>query len=484
MFTNLYKTLLPIIGLALLPSICSVSLHAQTRNTIWLDGLQTTSLGFKPSRYYELKEYDFENLVATEFNPNADYDPWLGVEDAADYLYPIVEGREDVLGIAHDYGGLILRDLAIDDNDEISAMILDGVPNQGSAAIALAMGQIDGTSSDSRMQEIIEEVKGIKQDEDCKDCNAIGLFEDWIDEIAHPDNRSVFEDMASGSDAVNFLNANPPDIPFAIIWGSVQGVNTRQSIINLMDSRGSITGFDTELADCVAEKLREQQKKLDDDEFVRNTGLGVSLFQGVLNYAGKLISDQIFGDPDNGNNDFDTVGFIDALATFAKDIKDTVIGYLEKDSELDQRTASLLRCEIANQMLSVKWELAITDAGGVEVGLVDAPADAALPFCERYCWEQFGDSNPDRVAYGQCIDDCLENNQAPQINVYLAPDHDLLLTKQEQQLAGQANTYHLVNHNHFQESKDRPGDNTSDLDDAFEELFNGRVSPAFAIPKQ
>jgi hypothetical protein len=482
MFVTRNKQYLFIVLCALIQANLLSPLHAQTRNTIWLDGLQTTSLGFQPSRYYDLKNYDFEDLVFTEFNPNAGYNPWLGVEGAADYLYPIVEGREDVLGIAHDYGGLILRDLAIDDNDEISAMILDGVPNQGSSAIDLVMGDTDGSSSESRIQTILNEVKGIKQDEDCEDCNVIGLFENWVDEIAHPDNSSVFKDVKPGSDVVNALNANPPDIPFAIIWGSVQGVNTNQSIVTLIDSRGSITGYDTELADCVSEKLRERQKKLDDDELIKNIGLGLGLFKSVVEFAGSLISDQVFGGPND--SDFDTGGFLEALAAFADSLKDPIIDYLESDSEIDQRAASLLRCEVANQMLSVKWELAMIDAGGTEVGLVDAPTDAALPFCEDHCWEQFGGTTPDRVAWGQCIRECLQNNQAPQIAVYLTPDHDLLLTKQEQQLAGQANTYHLFNHNHFQESRDRPGDNTSDLDDAFEELFSGSVSPAFAIPQQ
>ena len=482
MFVTQNRQYLLIVLCAFIQVSLWTSLHAQTRNTIWLDGLQTTSLGFQPHRYYELKQYDFEDLVATNYDFNAGYNPWLGVEEAADYLYPIVEGRDNVLGIAHDYGGLILRNLAVDDNDEISAMILDGVPNQGSSAIKLVMGDTDGSSSESRMQTILSEVKGIKQDEDCEDCNVIGLFENWINEIAHPDNSSVFKDVKPGSDVVNALNANPPDIPFAIIWGSVQGANVNQSIVNLMDSRGSITGFDTELADCVSEKLRERQKELDDDELTKNIGLGLDVLQGIIGFAGSLISDQIFGDPDNNN--FDVGGFLGALAAFADNLKDPIVDYLESDSEIDQRAASLLRCEVANQMLSVKWELAMMDAAGTEVGLVDAPTDAALPFCEEHCWEQFGGTTPDRVAFGQCVLECPENKPAPPIAVYLAPDHDLLLTEQEQQLAGQANTYHLFNHNHFQESRDRPGDNTSDLDDAFEELFNGSVSPAFAIPQQ
>ena len=485
MFVTQNRQYLLIVLCAFIQVSLWTSLHAQTRNTIWLDGLQTTSLGFQPHRYYELKQYDFEDLVAENLDFNAGYDPWLGVEDATDYLYPVVEGRVNVLGIAHDYGGLILRNLAIDDNDEISAMILDGVPNQGSSAISLAMGDTGGSSSESRMQTIIKEVKAIKQDEGCEDCNVIGLFENWINEIAHPDNSSVFSDMRSDNVLINNLNANPPDdIPFAIIWGSVQGVNVNQSIVNLMDSRSSITGFDTELADCVSEKLRERQKKLDDDKLTKNVGLVLGLLKSVTGFAGSLLSDQVFGDPNDEDSNFDIGGFLGALSDFADNLKDPIIDYLESDSEIDQRAASLLRCEVANQMLSVKWELAMMDAAGVEVEFVAAPADAAIQFCEEHCWEQFGGTTPDRVAFGQCIKECLDNNQAPPIAVYVTSDHDLLLTEQEQQLAGQANTYHLFNHNHFQESRDRPGDKTSDLDDAFEELFNGSVSPAFAIPQQ
>ncbi len=461
----------------------SASLHAQTRNTIWLDGLQTTSLGWKPNRYSNLKLYDFEDLVSTNLDFNAGYDPWLGVEGASNYLKPIVEGRENVLGIAHDYGGLVLRHLANNDDDEITAMILNGVPNQGSSAIQMAIGQ-NADDGDSRMQIIIDKVNDIKGDEGCEDCNIVGNFERWIDEIAHPNNRAVFEDMAPGV-MINNLNANPPDIPYAIIWGSVDTYNSEQSIVNLMDSRGSITGFDNSLANCVAGKLREQQKKIEDDKIVRNVNVVLGLFGSVLDFASSLISGNVFGNPEDDENNFDTGGFLGAIGSFANDIKSTIVDYLDTNSELDQRLASLMRCETANQMLEVHYELAMMDAGQVEVELVDENLAGNLQHCEQYCWEQFEGSIPNHAAYGACIQDCLENNPAPPILGFVTPRHDLLLTEMEQKLPGQTGEpFHLFNHNHFQESRDRPGTNMTDLDYALEELFSGSVSPAFEIPKQ
>lgn len=124
----------------LLGLVIVVNVNAQDpRKTLWLGGGMPTSIDAWHTTHVDLSSnlynYQFEDIIVLPSN-NGDpgYDPDLGVIDAAHNLTPLLESESDVLGIAHDYGGMILRELS-NQSPNLSGMILSGVPNQGSVAI-------------------------------------------------------------------------------------------------------------------------------------------------------------------------------------------------------------------------------------------------------------------------------------------------------------------------------------------------------------
>lgn len=452
--------------------------QSETRKTLWLGGISTTSRGFVVNNWN--LNWDFEDLITTDANFNAGYDPGRGVFEASEYLAPLLEDQENVLGIAHDLGGLILRDLA-NNNSNVTAMILDGVPNQGSSAIGLAAGQrLPPNGGATAIQDIIDKVKTIQGGADCEDCGVIEAFEQFIDEIAR--NEDLFKQMASNSDEVNHLNKeeNLPSIPYAILWGSVSDEDSR-NIASLMDAGTWINPFSTHLEDCAADELARREGEIK-DEITRNAiDNAIGFFSDVVGFAQNLLTGGIFGDPDDPNSNFDKLGFIGSITDFIDNAKDGILDWIKDNQETDSKLADLMRCQMANQLLATEWELAMMQTGSFETTRVRAEPNIHL--CQEHCWQILGPS-PSHTEFGACIHRCMQSQPDEFITVYTGELHDLILTKGEQQLAGADFTYHLFNHNHMQESRDKPGNNSKDLNDAFSDLFGGNAGAAFIIPEK
>lgn len=448
----------------------------QTRSTIWMEGISTNSPGFFVNKWN--LNWDFEDVIATNTNHNAGYEPIRGIADATSYVDPLLDGHDNVLGIAHDFGGLILRNLA-NENDRISAMILDGVPNRGSSAIKFMTGKNNTPNNGlTEAQVMINKVNEIKGPADCEECGFMSLFEQWVDEIAA--NKVLFEEMASNSTEVNELNeeSNLPDIPFAILYGTVTNVhNGRQSIISLMDSRGSpLFPWDTGLQDCVAVELaRQREDAKQDTREIIDRSLGI--FTEVVSFAANLLSGGFIDD----EGEFDPSGFIGALKTLIDESSDKIFDWIEEGQERDERLANLLRCQVANQNLAAEWELSMMQNGSFETEEVEVEEPAY--YCEQLCRDQLG-PNPDRIAWGTCIRNCVQSRPTKTITVYVGEDHDLLLTEYEQKLPDADFTFNLFDHNHFQEPRDDPYSTAQTLGDAFEELFSGSAGAAFKIPEK
>jgi hypothetical protein len=442
------------------------SVSSQTRSTIWLDGAtNTTSHGWAGVPNQFLLGYDFENLNMTNTDPNAEYDLNLGVFGAASQIEPQLDGHDNVLGIAHDMGGLVLRDLANKDNS-LSAMILNGVPNQGSAAINFATEAQVGDKT--RAQLMIDGVQNITAGDDCQDCELVEAFQTWIDEIA--ENSNVFDQMARGSVEINTLNANPPpeNVPFAILWGSVEEL----SISTLMSSwYFPGTGDADHYTKCYTERLAKAKKDANTDFIISTIDNVIHFYGDYLEYIGAIDIEEPFS-------------IIAALGDFIKDAKDRITGQIEDVRERDQELAKILRCEVANQIMAIEWELALGEFGSVVTEEVEISPDIA--YCEAQCWSQFEGTTPTHAQFGACVYDCMNSDDTPVITetVYVGSASDGLLLEYEQKLDGAVAEYHLYEHNHFQETKLSSTSSVGTLNHALDELFSGSAGPAFTIPKQ
>lgn len=445
----------------------ATSLTSQTRSTIWLDGFRnTTSHGWGgvPNVYYDLADYDFVAINRDNTNSNIDYDLNLGVFGAASQMEPQLDGHDNVLGIAHDMGGLVLRDLANKDNS-LSAMILDGVPNQGAAALNFTTVADGNEGTRTRAQAIIDGAQDIIADDECENCNLIEAFKEWIDEIAL--NKEYLRQMRRNSEEVNTLNANPPDIPFVILWGSVEEL----SFSTLMSSYHSTGDNNGDIyTDCYARTLAEEKKKYQEDLVLNTIDNVVDFYGSYLEYQGTVFSDPL--------------EIISAIGDFIKDAKDNITDQIEDVRDRDQELARILRCEAAVQIINVDWNYALNEFGSLATEEVVIGSD--IVYCEQQCHEQFEGTNPNHAQFGACVADCMNSDNTPVLTetVYVAAPSDGLLLENEQKLSGFVDEYHLHEHNHFQETKLSSNSGVGTLNHALDELFSGSAGPAFAIPKQ
>jgi hypothetical protein len=162
--------------------VLAISLHAQnnspgTRNTLWLDGLSTTSKGWDetPRDLKNIYDYDLFNIISLDGLPGSVYQPELGTFDAADELASHLGEYENVLGIGHDFGGLVLRGMA-DGTNNLSAIVLCGVPNQGSKGIEMAI-KPTGPDGVTEVQDIIDGIETMTDGYECENsCGIISLF--------------------------------------------------------------------------------------------------------------------------------------------------------------------------------------------------------------------------------------------------------------------------------------------------------------------
>lgn len=456
------------------------------RNTIWLDGATTTTSkgwGGTPNAMRDFYNYDFVDLVFTNSSGSQEYDVTLGVRDsdmptsptAAMQMEPMLDNRSNVLGIAHDFGGLVLRELANRDNS-LSAMILDGVPNQGSSAVRMATyRQIPDAKT--RAQLILENAQSVQATQDCDDCNALGIFETWINALS-TSSVDVFNQMANGSSQINYLNDNPPppEIPFAILWGSVEEL----SLMSLMDSRTSNNPWSTPITTCAAEAMEMERKEYETDLEILGLISTVSGFFGrALSAFGEIVGEFAEG----GTPSPGTV--LSAFGEWVVAERTAIIEDIEAQLEADQKLARILRCELSHQLLASEWQFGLIEYGTIEVGTEEVPLlpEASQALCIQYCQEQFT-GFPGLSVFGNCVEDCMDDPPTQTVTVYLPEENDGLLLKSEQMLDGAAHVYHLEEHNHFQETalSSLPSEGT--LNHALQELFDGAAGPAFAVPKQ
>jgi len=440
------------------------------RNTMWLDGLGATSLGWEetPRDLEIFYNWDVINIISQYELPESVYQPELGTFDAADYLEGNLEDYDNILGVGHDIGGLVLRAMS-DGSNNISAIVLCGVPNNGSKGIEMAI-ESTGIDGKSEAQRLIEGIEAIRDGYECEaGCSLVSLFESWIDELE--DNEDIYSEMLPNSEVINTLSQeeNLPQIPHAVFWGSMNEF----SLTSFLSSLYLPNISEEAITNCYVDAINAWKDEVNDEreEEVWDSifGLFNSIKNGIKNLGGE-----------NGNP-------LAAIAGLVSDVGQEVINWLNANEERDEELERILRCETANQYLAISWEVELMKAGSVEYVEEQIGWNNGIYPCSIFCEETVG--LDDFTEYRSCVLDCINNTPSTPIyqNVLVTEPNDGLLNKNEQLLDGEAFRYHLWNTNHFQETSlyHSPQAGVAPLlPSAFNDLFDGNESAAFAVPQK
>lgn len=419
------------------------ALNAQNRNTLWLNGNGATSVSWNRAVTAAQNEgYDF-NRVNTFF-----YAPHLnGVVGSANQMNAQLndENYTDVLGIGHDGGGIILRQMANAQDSRLSALILDGVPNQGSRVLEAMLPQ--GTTN--QMTTLINQVLAFKSNANqCNACRIVEAFQDWVNAVNA--NEQKYREYQPNSPVMN--NLGTPSMPYAVIWGNED--EDALVLTRLLGSRAQavLWGDDTGYLECYRDEIEDRRRLINDTYF---DGLAQSVITAA-SAVGKFLK------PTGPN-------IADGVSKGLEAIHKAIQAARRRDREM----AELLECEMVHQGLNGYWNLIVSDGYTPVTTHITEEYD-----CCETCYGE-----PDAQVQGYCFAWCMTLEwpctRTYTVTHYEYEPHDGLLSKSEQLLAGAAKTYEAKKANHFQEQfwTQQP------IKDAFVDLFNGGAGAAFQVPK-
>jgi hypothetical protein len=430
---------------------CTSALFSQTRNTLWLRGIGPASTSWLQTKTILSSEgYDFKDLHTVGNGGN--YDPLLGVVGAADLLDANIT-QENVLGIAHDYGGIILRDLQLQ-NGNISAMILDGVPNQGSSIVEYTSNVANNAKSTA--EHMLDDVLDFRAESECdEDCGYISNFQEFLQDLKA--NGQNLLDVSPDGAALN--NLTDPTVPFVILYGTIE----ENSIVELMNSQADQLGAGEDFyKTCYLANLRKAQKEAK-DEFVKSTLTNVIGFaKGFIDNISAVITG--LGGP--------LSTLIGAATDLFNSTKDDVTAQIEELAKRDEALARLAKCELSHQLLQAQWEIQLMQNSNLTYVSTTGPD---TEYCKQFC-EDMGVE--DGLNMMLCLHECEQNNTITTTTL-VVEENDGVLTKSEQLLDGAVQTYHLEDTDHIKETSMFSGG----LDEHLHEIFDGGVGAEFVIPK-
>jgi pimeloyl-ACP methyl ester carboxylesterase len=433
--------------------LCSLyaSVHAQQgpRKILWLNGPSGTSDQWTRAQTSATQSgYQYTSINDWPYNNNTIAN---NIPDWASFFNQKLETGEhtDVVGIGHDAGGLILRYMGMTQQDNrLSAMILDGVPNQGGRVFTKLLPINAGFPSGA--QKVAQDLLDLRtQAQGCMGCRMIEATQRWFDGFSHPAVKTYYEDIKPQSSIIT--NLVPPNIPYAVIWGNEDDADalTLTRVIGSWHNSG-LFGEDNEYLDCYRKEL-DQRVKDAKDNFL------IGMLRSVATYAGA--ASRIQGSPANIGSYLEAT--LNALASAIRTQKD-----------LAKEMREMFECELIHQALNAKWNLLVSDYTTVQETItteVDCCAD---------CYDE-----PDSQVQSYCFMQCFSAVD-PCVNTYtysyaVFEPHDGLLTRTEQLLAGAEKTYEAKRCNHFQEQFWQ----YPPIANAFNDLFMGGAGAAFVVPK-
>jgi hypothetical protein len=433
------------------------------RNTIWVYGASQTSKSWVDFRQeMSWRGYNFTNLLDNNTEPAGN-----GILPFAAYLDQRVNDKVQTLGIAHGYGGIALR-YAQHLNPNIEAMILCGVPNQGSWAIHKATFSFPGQQTE--LQKMVESVESIKQGDNCMDCNVTGIFKNWINSLEA--GKDYLGDLSPESDIISNINEPNmmPSVPYLVLYSTVEEF----SLTRMLDSRAWTNSNANYLTNCYWERIEEEVKRVNLMEVTTMLTLLSSFYKSSLNFVGTTISATSGSTPNPGQ-------IINAAGNFVQETTNAIIKVIEDKLKIEQELARMLRCRLADQVLEAEWMLKMLDGQFVEeeVFVYNVLTQEHIDWCEADCEEQFPDANSYHHCLGYCFNDVGGFYQT--ITVFVPELNDGLLTETEQRLTSplMAGEIHLPDTDHFQQTSRTK----QVLTDAFESIFEGNFGAAFIVPK-
>lgn len=436
----------------------------EPRDIIWAHGTSQTSKGwFRFAQLTSQKGYLFNPILT---GPSYDDAIGDGVIATAEYLDNRIEFQNgsNVLGIGHGFGGIALRYAQLE-NDNINAMILSAVPNQGSIAMREATRKTPGDQT--QVQHMIDKVSAIKNQYDCNfNCNVIDLFKTWMDAIAA--GESFLQDLRPDSDVITDINQtqNLPSVPYIVLYGTVEDF----SLTRLLDVRGSVTPDANHLVECIQNAVDDARQNISKDEKIAAINSASGFLASVLKFAGSLLNI----DEDSGPGDV-----LGSISTFINEQSSLVVQEIQAQFEIQSKIAQLLRCQMAGQLLEAEWMLMMLDGAFEEREIFIL--DDVEP-CLLDCIAQFPD-DPNSIHH--CQNWCYGNLGGHYIVVeyFVAEPTNGLLTESEQKLDGPnlVAEIHLPNSNHLQMSMRGHAILEEEI---FDNLFSGSLGLAFKVPKE
>lgn len=454
--------------------VISLFAQPQPRPMVWCDGANATSDGWLKTfvrQEFEAQGYLFDQLVPTDtyFDALAQ-----GSVELGDFISSEIGSEGNVLGIAHDMGGLGLR-YAQSLNQNITAMVLDGVPNQGSLALLNSGQSLPGSLS--KMQALLEDVRGIQGTDNCDEfCDVVANFESWVNEIEG--GQAFYRDAYTDSDFLINDVPSEPSVPYIVLVGEIPSF----SLTRLLDSRGSLTNGN-ELRDCYREAIERARGEItfESDLLIKETR---NVFTNLLTFFSQGVNKGIVGgDPVFGSGAVSDV--VGASASFIEKERQDKYARIRINRELSEELRRILRCELSNRYLEAEWLISLLDGEFIEEEEeidCDAEYDQCVDDCEYdVAW---GDGPQNGMT---CAEYCAQNydpdceNETITVEYFIIEPMDGLLTVSEQKLPGSnlVTEIRLEDTDHIEESQRTTGFMMETLDD----IFLGVYGAEFVVPK-
>ncbi len=455
------KVLIIIPSLLLFFSFDSIAQPEQPRDIIWAHGTsQTSKKWFDFENEANWKGFIFNNINTGPLYTEAQNQ---GILVTAEYLDNRIElqNGSNVLGIGHGFGGIALRYAQLE-NDNINAMILSAVPNQGSSILRKAVDANIGNQSE--IQIVIDKVSAIKNQNDCNfNCNVIELFKTWMDAIVAGEN--FLKDLRPDSDIITNINQtqNLPTVPYIVLYGTQEDF----SLTRLLDVRGSSNASATHLAECAQNAVDDARANINNQDKIAAINLSSGFFANVIGFAGSLINADGVGDA------------LGAVSNYINNQSALAVEAIQAEFEIQSKTAQLLRCQLAGQLLEAEWMLMMLDGSFEEQQVFIQDLDL-FSQCMIDCpFSLVGGGTP----IVECFDYCEGvSTQLTTVTVFVAEPTNGLLAESEQKLAGPnlAAEIHLPNSNHIQMSMRGHAILEEEI---FDNIFSGSLGMAFKVPK-
>lgn len=430
-------------------------MYAQSnpRKTLWINGPSPTSNQWSRAKTSALLAgFQMDVVNDWPYNNNNianDIPTW-----ADEFNEKLIDGaHNDVLGIGHDAGGLILRYMDMTQKtDRLSAMILDGVPNQGAGIMDKLLPISVGVESEA--QRTVRSLLNLRtQAQGCLSCQMLEATQNWINVFANSGVKTYYEQLKPGSPTITNLTA--PNIPFAIIWGN-EDEDDALTLTRLVGSwhNAGLFGEDYEYLDCYQSELNE---RLQDAQFRYLLGS----LKTVVTLAQAASKIKVL-DPSS------VFGYIESQIN-------TVLQQLELSYNLANDLREIFECELIHQALNAKWNLMVSQYNvTTTVETIQVPPNCIS--CD-VCYDEL-DQQVQGYCFSVCDNDCpLTTPVDITYHTYQLEPHDGLLTETEQMLGGAVKIYEAEKVNHFQEQFWQ----YQLVGHAFQDLFSGAAGAAFRV---